>query len=96
MKLSKQEQRKLLWKERKVLVGEDDKSVWVFPPSFHQRLNGSLGFCYPNSCGFYGTGLFHEDEELRVMTKEEHSKWFGEISKEKRRNKRNTDQKDTE
>jgi len=32
MKLTKQQQYDILWKERKVLVGEDDKSVWVFPP----------------------------------------------------------------
>lgn len=75
MKLTKQQQRDILWNERKVLVGEDDKSVWVFPPSASQCLAESLGFCYPGSVGFYGTGLFSEQEDLRVMTREEHSRW---------------------
>lgn len=88
MKLTKHEQYNLLWKERKVLVGEDDKSVWVFPPSWRQCLNESLGFCYPNSSAFYGTGLFSEEEDLKVMTKEEHAEWFKKTSEERRRNHR--------
>ena len=90
MKLTKTQQLDLLWKERKVLVGEADKSVWVFPPSWRQCLGESLGFCYPNASGFYGTGLFPEDEDLRVMTKDEHTEWFRERSAQRRAAKEHT------
>jgi len=88
MKLTKQQQYHILWKERKVLIGEDDKSVWVFPHSPGQCLWESLGFCYPNSSGFYGTGLFSEDEDLRVMGIEEHREWFTKVSEKRRQNNR--------